>query len=156
MNVVGKPCTFYLVLITIHHRHLSNIDCLMAHTTCLVCFISTVNGRSKKRSLGRWALVAGTQQTLSNLFWRLSMSMQSINDWVTSNHRVLKKNNVDIYRVPVTSLYLTTTISMLYVRSAFAAATPAVHFGMTPEREGGREWGERERERERGFLPTRR
>ncbi len=30
------------------HRHLSNIDCLMAHTACLVCFISTVNGRSKK------------------------------------------------------------------------------------------------------------
>jgi len=30
------------------HRHLSNIDCLMAHTTYLVCFISTVNGRSKK------------------------------------------------------------------------------------------------------------
>jgi len=30
------------------HRHLSNIDCLMTHTACLVCFISTVNGRSKK------------------------------------------------------------------------------------------------------------
>jgi hypothetical protein len=39
----------------------------MARTACLVCFISTVNGRSKK-SLGRLALVAGTQQTLSNLF----------------------------------------------------------------------------------------
>ncbi len=32
-----------------HHRHLSNIDCLMAHTACLVCFISTVNGHSKKK-----------------------------------------------------------------------------------------------------------
>jgi len=31
-----------------NRRHLSNIDCLMAHTTCLVCFISTVNGSSKK------------------------------------------------------------------------------------------------------------
>jgi hypothetical protein len=30
------------------HRHQSNIDCLMARTACLVCFISTVNGRSKK------------------------------------------------------------------------------------------------------------
>jgi hypothetical protein len=30
------------------HRHLSNIDCIMMYTTCLVCFISTVNGRSKK------------------------------------------------------------------------------------------------------------
>ena len=31
-----------------NHRHLSNIDCLMAHTACLVCFISNVNGHSKK------------------------------------------------------------------------------------------------------------
>ncbi len=45
------------------HRHQSNIDCLMACTTCLVCFISTVNGRNKKKkkpSLGRAALVGGT------------------------------------------------------------------------------------------------
>jgi hypothetical protein len=32
-----------------NHRHLSNIDCLKARTTCLVCFISTVNGYRKKR-----------------------------------------------------------------------------------------------------------
>jgi len=32
-----------------YHRHLSNIDCLTAHTACLVCFISTFNGRSKKK-----------------------------------------------------------------------------------------------------------
>jgi hypothetical protein len=50
------------------HRHLSNIDCLMARTACLVCFISTVNGRSKK-GLYRLVLVAGTPQTLSNLFF---------------------------------------------------------------------------------------
>ncbi len=30
------------------HRHLSNIDCLMAHIAFLVCFISTFNCRSKK------------------------------------------------------------------------------------------------------------
>jgi len=30
------------------HGHLSIIDCLTAHTACLVCFISTANGRSKK------------------------------------------------------------------------------------------------------------
>jgi hypothetical protein len=51
------------------------IDCLMAHTACLVCFISTVNGHydkkrkeKKKLTLGRLVLDAGTQQTLSNLF----------------------------------------------------------------------------------------
>jgi len=33
----------------VNHRHLSNIDCLTAHMACLVCFISTVNGRSKKK-----------------------------------------------------------------------------------------------------------
>ncbi len=52
------------------HRHLSNTDCLMVHTACLVCFISTVNGRSKKRenALEDVALVPGAQQNLSNLY----------------------------------------------------------------------------------------
>jgi hypothetical protein len=36
---------------SVDHRHLSNIDCLMAHNTCLVCSISTVNSRSKKEAL---------------------------------------------------------------------------------------------------------
>ncbi len=46
----------------------------MACTTCLVCFISTVNGRSKKKekekanALEDVALVVGTQQNLSNLY----------------------------------------------------------------------------------------
>jgi hypothetical protein len=48
------------------------IDCLMAHTACLVCFISTVNGhcnkKEKKRRSSPLEVVAGTQQTLSNLF----------------------------------------------------------------------------------------
>ncbi len=47
----------------------------MAHTACLVYFISTVNGCSKKKK--KWkgknaledvALVADTQQNLSNLY----------------------------------------------------------------------------------------
>ncbi len=42
----------------------------MASTACLVCFISTVNGRSKKRenALEEVVLVAGTQQNLGNLY----------------------------------------------------------------------------------------
>jgi hypothetical protein len=40
----------------------------MAHTGCLNCFISTVNDRSKKKKAIKTALVAGTHQTLSNLF----------------------------------------------------------------------------------------
>ncbi len=42
----------------------------MAHTACLVCFISTVNGRSKKggNALEDVVLVAGTQQNLSYLY----------------------------------------------------------------------------------------
>ncbi len=54
------------------HRHLRNIDCLTEHTACLVCFISTVNGRSKKRkkrSILRAVLVAGTQQNLHSLYY---------------------------------------------------------------------------------------
>jgi len=31
------------------HRHLINIDCLTVHTACLVWFISTVNGKGKKK-----------------------------------------------------------------------------------------------------------
>ncbi len=33
----------------LHHRHLRNIDCLTACSAYLVCFISTVNGCSKKK-----------------------------------------------------------------------------------------------------------
>jgi hypothetical protein len=53
--------------LTLKHRHLRNIDCLIVHTACLVCFISTVNGSSKKRenALENVALVAGTQQKLT-------------------------------------------------------------------------------------------
>ncbi len=43
----------------------------MARTTCLVCLTSTISGRCKKRSqnaLEDVALVAGTQQNLSNLY----------------------------------------------------------------------------------------
>jgi hypothetical protein len=45
----------------------------MARTACLVCFINIVNGHSKKRkdkanALEDLALVAGTQQNLSNLY----------------------------------------------------------------------------------------
>jgi hypothetical protein len=52
------------------HRHLSKIDFLMACTACLVCFISTVNGHSKKRENASEdvALVAGSPQNLSNLY----------------------------------------------------------------------------------------
>jgi len=59
------------------HRHLSNIDCLMAHTAPLVCFISTVNGRSKKEAENASedvALVVGTQQNLSNLLSNVSFA----------------------------------------------------------------------------------
>jgi hypothetical protein len=31
------------------HRHVSNIDCLTVHTTCLDCFISTVQQPQQKK-----------------------------------------------------------------------------------------------------------
>ncbi len=46
IHQIKSKCT---KLTPVDHRHLSNIDCLMACTACLVCFISTVNGRSKKK-----------------------------------------------------------------------------------------------------------
>jgi hypothetical protein len=53
-----------------YHRHLSNIDCLMARTAGLVCLISSVSGccKKKKNALEDVAQVAGTQQNLSNLY----------------------------------------------------------------------------------------
>jgi hypothetical protein len=39
----------------------------------------------KKLTLGRLALVAGTKQTLSNLFWRLSISMHKTLDRITKS-----------------------------------------------------------------------
>ncbi len=48
------PFLLLFEFVVCHHRHLSNIDCLMAHTASLVCFISTVNGLSKKEDLEVW------------------------------------------------------------------------------------------------------
>ncbi len=47
------------------HRHLNNIDFLMARTACLVCFITTVNGHSKKKikKAKKVALVAAHNKT---------------------------------------------------------------------------------------------
>jgi hypothetical protein len=74
-NVISptENLPFCIAIATVQstHRHLRNIDCLTAHTACLVCFISTVNSRSKqrkKRSLLWAALVAGTQQNLNSLY----------------------------------------------------------------------------------------
>ncbi len=45
---------YKLWMICSNHRHLRNLDCLMARTTWLVCFKCTVNSRSKKgKCLGR-------------------------------------------------------------------------------------------------------
>jgi len=64
--------TAVLYGVTLYHRHLRNINCLMPYTACLVCFISTVNGCSKKRKkiiLLRAMQVAGTQQNFSSLYY---------------------------------------------------------------------------------------
>jgi hypothetical protein len=45
----------------------------MACTACLACIISTVNGHSKKIALYEAALVAGTLQTFSNLFFNFDI-----------------------------------------------------------------------------------
>ncbi len=68
--LVGKAEILVSMSVSDNHRHLSNIDCLMACTACLVCFISTVNGCSKikENALEDVALVACTQQNLSNLY----------------------------------------------------------------------------------------
>jgi hypothetical protein len=66
------------------NRHLSNIDCLLARTACLVCFISTVNARSKKRSLLRLALVAGNITNLKQSifgYFRYLWSEHALSGW---------------------------------------------------------------------------
>jgi len=47
--VCARDMTYEEAAILAGHRHLRNIDCLMARTACLVCFISTVNGHSKRK-----------------------------------------------------------------------------------------------------------
>jgi hypothetical protein len=47
------------VLICADHTHLRNIDCLTARTTCLVCFISTVNGHSKRKKEKKPSITSG-------------------------------------------------------------------------------------------------
>jgi len=59
---IDESCCCLLGSLSSVHWHLSNINCLMAHTACFVCFISTVNGPSKKkeRKAKNVALVADT------------------------------------------------------------------------------------------------
>ncbi len=66
----------------------------MVHTACLVCFISAVNGRSKKRenALEDVAIVAGTQQNLSNLY---SLDVYELKlSWMSYFSCVEKASNV--------------------------------------------------------------
>ncbi len=79
--------TFFTARISFHfivwvHRHL-RIYRLLNGTYCLPCLLHQYckwqlqqkRKEKQKLTLGRPAPVAGTQQTLSNLFWRLSISM---------------------------------------------------------------------------------
>jgi hypothetical protein len=45
----GAKCLLFISFLYYNHRHLSNIDCLTAHTACFACLISAVNGHSKKK-----------------------------------------------------------------------------------------------------------
>ncbi len=56
ISILKVGCESYRKL---NHRHLSNIDCLMARSACLVCFISTVNGCSKKKKPIKTATSSG-------------------------------------------------------------------------------------------------
>ncbi len=88
------------------HRHLRNIDCLMARTACLVCFMSTVNSHIKKRSLLRAALVAGTWQNLSSLYYLDVYDPPiQIAKWACLLHRY-RRRKIDcssLFTVPATS-----------------------------------------------------
>jgi hypothetical protein len=63
---------FFLIKVASHsgnyyyRRHLSNIDCLKVHTACLVCFISTVNGNSKKKKKKPWK-IGNSSRHITNL-----------------------------------------------------------------------------------------
>ncbi len=51
------------------HRHISNIEFLMARTACLVCFISTVNGCSKKKKPWKTGASSGHITNLKQSIW---------------------------------------------------------------------------------------
>ncbi len=73
---VHLTLAFKLVTVDFSQRS-KNIDCLMARTACLVCFISTVNGRSKKREKKPIMSCAssGRITKLKQSFLHLSISM---------------------------------------------------------------------------------
>ncbi len=121
--------------LSISHRHLSNIDCLMACTTCHVCFINTVNTCSKKKENASKdvALVAGTQQNLSNLYFLdiYGISLCSTYRWISKEYRLLK-----FCCVPATSatsskafsffLLWTLTVLMKQIRQAVHAIKQSI------------------------------
>jgi hypothetical protein len=71
----------------------------MARTACLVCFISAENGhcnKKKKLTLGRPALVVGTQQTLSSLFWDFRYLWLCQTRWYGQTQRCLSHVTVPV------------------------------------------------------------
>ncbi len=76
----------YVAMLPCCHRHLRiYIDCLMVHTPCLVCFISTVNGhcnkKKKKEEAYPWkaSTSSGHTTNLNQSILRLLISMHAAN-----------------------------------------------------------------------------
>jgi hypothetical protein len=84
----------------------------MAHTACRVCFISRVNGRSRKRknALEDVALVAGTQQNLSNLLFFRYLWLNHIFDFVCI---------ISIWRYKLARLAMKTFLNSQFFKDIF-------------------------------------
>ncbi len=79
------------------HRHLSNIDCLMACTACLVCFISTVDGCIKKKKPWKTGASSGhitnLKQSILETFYRhVNSQLKQVRLFHSVNSLVISRN----------------------------------------------------------------
>ncbi len=83
--------TLCFACITLVHRHLSNIDCLMAGTACLVCFISTVNDCRKKKKPWKTSTSSGHITNLKQSILETLDIYALVQGW--ANHRYLREED---------------------------------------------------------------
>jgi hypothetical protein len=114
------------MFVNLYHRHLSNKECLMACTACHVCFISTVNGCSKKikikgKCLGRSSASSGhTTKLKQSIFFRYL--------WSVHESRLI--NNISM----IINLYLyDTCLIKLYINVFLSLSFRSLYDRMSSE-----------------------
>jgi hypothetical protein len=82
------------VEVRLFHRYLSNIDCFIAHSACLVCFISTAKSRIKKERKKKPRKPDTSSGHITNLKQSIFCLLISMDFSLIKKQNVLKNGNI--------------------------------------------------------------